>query len=230
MVCCLVAYVLYRRAGFVRPGKGERRKIEKVSFLKAFFWLLPRRIVKDWLERDPDAFTHQGCIIFTGRQGHGKTIAMAHQIGQWHYEFPKSRVMTNFAFKGEHDVMNHWRKLITYKNGVYGVIAAIDETQNWFSSNQSKDFPPEMLQVITQNRKTAVLFWALLRVLTGFLSLFVSRPPRCVSVILSSVLLPLFCVSALSWILRVMLLAGLLWVGTILFILMRFARAMILIA
>ena len=30
---------------------------------------------------------------------------------------------------------------------------AIDEMQNWFSSNQSKDFPPEMLQVITQNRK-----------------------------------------------------------------------------
>ena len=105
------------------------------------------------MERDPDAFTHQGCVIFTGRQGYGKTIAMAHQIAQWHYEFPKSKVLTNFAFVGENDVMNHWRKLVTYTNGVYGVIAAIDEMQNWFSSNQSKDFPPEMLQVVTQNRK-----------------------------------------------------------------------------
>jgi len=49
--------------------------------------------------------------------------------------------------------LEHWSKLIDYKNGIYGVIAVLDETQNWFSSNQSKNFPPEMLQVITQNRK-----------------------------------------------------------------------------
>lgn len=151
--CCFVVYWQYLRQGLSRPPKGERRKIEKIPFWKAFFWLLPKRIVKDWMERDPDAFTHQGCIIFTGRQGNGKTIAMAHQISQWHYEFPKSKVLTNFAYVGENDVMNHWRKLVDYTNGVYGVIAAIDETQNWFSSNQSKDFPPEMLQVVTQNRK-----------------------------------------------------------------------------
>ena len=35
----------------------------------------------------------------------------------------------------------------------FGVICCLDEMQNWFSSNQSRDFPPEMLQVITQNRK-----------------------------------------------------------------------------
>lgn len=29
----------------------------------------------------------------------------------------------------------------------------IDEIQNWFSSKQSKDFPPEMFEVVTQNRK-----------------------------------------------------------------------------
>jgi len=29
----------------------------------------------------------------------------------------------------------------------------MDELQNWFSSNDSKNFPPEMLSVITQNRK-----------------------------------------------------------------------------
>ena len=29
----------------------------------------------------------------------------------------------------------------------------MDELQNWFSSNQSRNFPPEMLSVITQNRK-----------------------------------------------------------------------------
>ena len=146
-------YIQARRHGVSHPPKGERKPIKKIPFWKSFFWLLPQRIIKDWLERDPDAFTHQGCIIFTGRQGHGKTIAMAHQISQWHFEFPRSKVLTNFGYVGENDVMDHWRKLVTYTNGVYGVIAAIDETQNWFSSNQSKDFPPEMLQVVTQNRK-----------------------------------------------------------------------------
>ena len=43
--------------------------------------------------------------------------------------------------------------LINYKTGIKGVIVCMDELQNWFSSNDSKNFPPEMLEVITQNRK-----------------------------------------------------------------------------
>lgn len=39
------------------------------------------------------------------------------------------------------------------KIGEKGVLVLMDETQNWFSSNQSKNFPPEMLELITQNRK-----------------------------------------------------------------------------
>lgn len=43
--------------------------------------------------------------------------------------------------------------LIDYKNDKQGVIVGMDELQNWFSSNDSKNFPPEMLGIITQNRK-----------------------------------------------------------------------------
>ena len=152
-LCWLFFYIQNRRAGVPLPPKGERRKIEKIPFWKNVFYLLPKRLVDDYFATDPDAFTHQGCIIFTGRQGYGKTIAMAHQIAQWSYEFPRSKVLTNFAYVGQHAELNHWNQLITYTNGQYGVISAIDEMQNWFSSNQSKDFPPEMLEVITQNRK-----------------------------------------------------------------------------
>lgn len=152
-LCWLFFYIQNRRAGVPLPPKGERRKIEKIPFWKNVFFLLPKRLVDDYFATDPDAFTHQGCIIFTGRQGYGKTIAMAHQIAQWSYEFPKSKVLTNFAYVGQHAELNHWKQLITYTNVQYGVISAIDEMQNWFSSNQSKDFPPEMLEVITQNRK-----------------------------------------------------------------------------
>ena len=53
-----------------------------------------------------------------------------------------------------HDAeLDNWMKLTDYKNGKQGVVAVIDETQNWFGSNQAKRFPPQMLSVITQNRK-----------------------------------------------------------------------------
>ena len=39
------------------------------------------------------------------------------------------------------------------QNGIYGEIDVLDEIQNWFNSLQSKDFPPEMLTEITQQRK-----------------------------------------------------------------------------
>ena len=107
----------------------------------------------DMYARNPEFFTHQGCIIFTGRQGNGKTIAMAQQALAWREEYPKAKCITNFALQGQSRELNDWRLLLDYKNGIQGVIACIDEMQNWFSSNQSKNFPPEMLEVITQNRK-----------------------------------------------------------------------------
>ena len=63
------------------------------------------------------------------------------------------KVITNLSYKRQNTALNHWKQLITYKNGIYGVVVAIDEIQNWFSSKQSKDFPPEMFEVVTQNRK-----------------------------------------------------------------------------
>ena len=65
------------------------------------------------------------------------------------------KVITNMDYRYQDKSLDHWKRLIDYKNGKYGVVAAIDEMQNWFSSNQSKNFPPEMLGVITQNRKNA---------------------------------------------------------------------------
>ena len=125
----------------------------KPSFLKRIFIDLPYRFVLDFMAREPDFFKYQGCIIFEGRQGAGKTVSMLQFAREMQREFPLSKCITNVNYEYENDQLDHWRKLIDYKNGHEGVIAVIDELQNWFSSNQSKDFPPEMLQVITQNRK-----------------------------------------------------------------------------
>ena len=62
-------------------------------------------------------------------------------------------MLPNFSLQGEDIVLKHWTQLISFKNGVQGVIACIDEMQNRFSSDQSKVFPSEMLEAITQNRR-----------------------------------------------------------------------------
>ena len=136
-----------------RPAPTSVRYVQRPNFFKSLFYMTPRQMVEDWFSKPADFFNPQGLIIFTGRQGRGKTIAMAEYILHLQESYPLCKVMTNFAYLYEDDELNHWRQLTDYKNDVKGVVVGIDEMQNWFSSNQSKNFPPEMLAVITQNRK-----------------------------------------------------------------------------
>ena len=78
---------------------------------------------------------------------------MVYEAMQLQKEFPLAKCTSNLAYTHQDIALNDWRMLINYKNGIKGVIVMMDELQNWFSSNDSKNFPPEMLQVITQNRK-----------------------------------------------------------------------------
>lgn len=136
-----------------RFKKGEHHKVKKRSIFKRLFIDLPYRVSEDMFARDPEAFRYKGMIIFEGRQGEGKSIAMCQYAMTMQEEYPKAKCISNLGYVYEDNRLDNWRKLIDYNNGKYGVIAILDETQNWFSSNQSKDFPPEMLEVITQNRK-----------------------------------------------------------------------------
>lgn len=142
--------------GFVRGKrfkKGEHNKVKKKSIIRRILIDLPKQFVNDMFEKDPEFFKYQGMIIFEGRQGNGKTISMIEYARRMQKEYPKAKCLSNLNYKYQDFELDHWKKLVDLKNGIYGIIAIMDETQNWFSSNQSKDFPPEMLQVITQNRK-----------------------------------------------------------------------------
>lgn len=136
-----------------RIDKGSHKTIKKRSFFKRIFIDLPHRIALDKYNQKADFFKYQGMIIYEGRQGEGKTIAMIHDAMQMQEEYPKAKCLSNLQYKNQDENLDDWHKLVDYKNGIYGVIAILDETQNWFGSNQSRDFPPEMLEVITQNRK-----------------------------------------------------------------------------
>jgi len=125
----------------------------KRPFILKLFIDVPRQFAHDLSTKDVDFFPYQGCIIFCGRQGSGKTISLVEFSKRMHGEYPRSVVLSNLNLSFQSDSINHWSKLLTAKNGIKGVICCLDELQNWFGSNQSRNFPPEMLSVITQNRK-----------------------------------------------------------------------------
>lgn len=136
-----------------RFKKGTYVRTKKRSIIRRLFVDLPKRIADDKFDKDPSEFGYKGLIIFEGRQGRGKTIAMCEFARRIKQEFPKSKCLSNLNFKFEDLELKNWTDLVDFTNGKFGVVAMMDETQNWFSSNQSKDFPPEMLETITQNRK-----------------------------------------------------------------------------
>lgn len=157
--CFLVSCIIYTIHDLILGKRLKKAKglvyvkpVHKTWFRKIFLDC-PRQIISDIFDREPGFFPYQGCVVFTGRQGAGKTIALVQFMRDMQNTYPSCKCITNLAYKYEDAELDDWRPLITYKNGIYGVVAAIDEMQNWFASNQSRDFPPEMLQVITQNRK-----------------------------------------------------------------------------
>lgn len=158
-LCFTVSCIIYFLADIITGRRLKKPKglvyvkPKKITWFRKIFLDCPRQLISDIFDKEPGFFPYQGCIVFTGRQGAGKTVALVQFMRAMQNTYPSCKCITNLAYKYEDAILDDWRPLITYKNGIYGVIAAIDEMQNWFSSNQSKDFPPEMLQVITQNRK-----------------------------------------------------------------------------
>ncbi len=136
-----------------RFKKGNHKRVKKDNFFKRIFIDLPHQFVIDLFSKDPEFFRFQGLIIFEGRQGSGKTMSMVEFISRMRDEYPLAKCTTNFGYVDQDKELKDWRMLMDYKNDIQGVIVGMDELQNWFSSNDSKNFPPEMLSVITQNRK-----------------------------------------------------------------------------
>lgn len=158
---CFVLFALFivnclicKRKGIYFKGEPKKRvKDKEPNFFKKIFVLFPQRLAKDFMLKNPNAFPYKGMVIFTGMQGNGKTIALVKYINDMKKKFPDVNVITNLDYAYEDQRLRHWKQLTTYNNGEKGVIVGMDETQNWFSSAQSKNFPPEMLSVVTQNRK-----------------------------------------------------------------------------
>lgn len=159
LLSCLFFFIRGLRQGR-RIKKGQHKKPRESPLLVKVFWEAPKAWIDDFFNTDPDFFKYKGLVIYTGRQGQGKTISMVRDMMLMQEEYPLCKCITNLGYVKEDCALVDWKQLIDYKNGIYGVIVGLDEIQNWFSSKQSKDFPPEMFEVVTQNRKNRRIIMA----------------------------------------------------------------------
>lgn len=126
---------------------------KKPSKLKRLFKEFPEAIARDLLSRNPNEFREFGFHCFCGEQGSGKTVSLVQRIIELKQKYPKVKVLSNFDCEYSDGLVESWKDIVFNNNGEEGIIIALDEIQNWFSTAESKDFPPEMLQEITQQRK-----------------------------------------------------------------------------
>lgn len=160
-VVCIIRYVHYYRRGKRLKVGSHVSTYHRRSKLKRLFWDFPDRLVKDMLERSPDNFPYCGIIMVCGEQGAGKTVCVVDLLMKLKKMFPAVRISSNTPIKcsdWEAEEINSPDNLILNDNGVKGCIKVLDEIQNWFNSMESKDFPPEMLGEISQQRKQHSLF------------------------------------------------------------------------
>lgn len=101
-------------------------------------------------------FREFGCTIYCGRQGDGKTMAITEYLERMRLRYPRALILTNYGYIYEDAVIDSWRDLLTIRNCTDGVIFAIDEIQNEYSSMAWKDFPEALLREVTQQRKQRV--------------------------------------------------------------------------
>lgn len=148
----LFYYAYYYSKGYRIP-KGTYHYVGYGSKAKRLFVDFPRRFVLDKLTADPDHFREYGVHIIAGEQGAGKSIALTHMLLRFQKMYPKLIVKSNYGYVNETCPIRHWKDIVDSTNGIYGEIDVLDEIQNWFNSNESKNFPPEMLSEVSQQRK-----------------------------------------------------------------------------
>lgn len=135
------------------PKGVSNPKLKHDNFFYKLFFLFPRQLAKDILRRDPDHFREFGFNILEGEQGAGKTITLVYMLMRYKRMYPRIKIKTNLAYAFEDAPIKHWKDVVASTNGIYGEVDVLDEVQNWFNSMQSKNFPPEMLTEVTQQRK-----------------------------------------------------------------------------
>lgn len=115
----------------------------------------PAVFVHDLMHSNPDAFPMDKCglVIFEGEQGSGKTVSAVWYMDMLRKKYPKLSIMSNVGLSFADSRLDEWDDIVFKSNGEFGQVVFLDEIQNYFNSLDSKNFPPEMIQEICQQRK-----------------------------------------------------------------------------
>jgi hypothetical protein len=166
-----VIYGLFGLFLLTRVGKIKTFLIH----LKDFIYWISKDIASSRRKRKLGIkdFKPYGLKMFTGRQGCGKTVSLVNMANDLHKEYPKALIYSNFDYLYANGRLESLNDLLTIRNGDDGVIFLLDEIQNEFSSNTSRDFPESLLSTITMQRKQKIVILASSQVFTR-----VSKPLR----------------------------------------------------
>lgn len=155
IMCCMfwACYFLIFKKYKRKTATYQNTERPRSTFLKLFVDF-PKRCVLDLLARDPDEFDLYGLWCFVGIQGSGKSIAVVEMLHRLKRNYPKLRVLSNIPITGVNcETIQGPEDFVFVDNGKYGTAVILDEAQNWFNSAESRNFPPEVLQEICQERK-----------------------------------------------------------------------------
>ena len=152
-VCSIIGGKRLKKRSVKRSPPKYAKKDTILSLLYKIYILVPIRIIKDIFETNPDIFKITGVHVFCGEQGTGKTISAVHFAKQLKELYPLAMVGANINLEFKDFDIEGIEDIISNTNGEFGQINLVDEVQNWFSSTNSKNFPPSMLTEITQQRK-----------------------------------------------------------------------------
>ena len=138
----------------------KTKRIKPSPFLWHVFHTLPY-LLAQWIEdKKSSEFKEHGFMLFSGKQGAGKTMAMTYYINRMIMKYPDVIVGTNYGLMCQDFVLNDYRQLFDMSNGKEGIIYGFDEIQATFSSRSWKDnFSPDLLSAICQNRKAHRLIY-----------------------------------------------------------------------
>lgn len=144
----------------------NRKYTERGFFVKlAMFFAFKIKDVHHAM-KNGHVFDEFGLTMYCGRQGAGKTIAMTEYLERMRQKYPKALIITNYGYIGQDREMTDWKDFYEIKNGTDGIIFAIDEIQNEFSSAAWNKFPESLLSEITQQRKQRVKIVATSQIFT----------------------------------------------------------------
>ena len=119
--------------------------------LRFIYWKIRDLITKIKTRKDSKIHLY-GIYGYFGLPGQGKTMSMSWELMNLRKKYgDKIYIFTNYGFKDEDRPFTDWRMLLeTYDKPC---IFAWDEVQNEFNSRDYKNFPVELLTLLTQNRK-----------------------------------------------------------------------------